>query len=177
MQVFLYFPSQSKSVRYLEVNLAQNIHLVLKKMSAITNVRYKSVRYIEVFLWELDRDSAGSLKRCPLYNMSAIDRFDCIYLFSSILIRRYVSGMSNKLPSPLQTTLNVSSVSFSGDVDWNISETHSAKCIFTWSFFGHSIRSDRCRFLGNFSGISRNFWQNEQLSITKERFQFFTNMF
>ena len=105
MQVFLYFPNQSKSVRYLEVNLAQNIHLVLKKMSAITNVRYKSVRYIEVFLWELDRDSAGSLKRCPLYNMSAIDRFDCIYLFSSILIRRYVSGMSNKLPSPLQTTL------------------------------------------------------------------------
>ena len=31
-----------------------------------TNVRYKSVRYIKVFLWEFDRDSTGSLKKCPL---------------------------------------------------------------------------------------------------------------
>ena len=31
-----------------------------------TNVRYKNVRYIEGFLWEFDRDSAGSLKKCPL---------------------------------------------------------------------------------------------------------------
>ena len=35
-------------------------------MSAITNIRYKSVCYIEVFLWEFDRDSVGSLKKCPL---------------------------------------------------------------------------------------------------------------
>ena len=32
-----------------------------KKMSAIANVRY-----IEVFPWKFDRDSAGSLKKCPL---------------------------------------------------------------------------------------------------------------
>ena len=34
--------------------------------SAKKSVRYKSVRYIEVFLWEFDRDSVGSLKKCPL---------------------------------------------------------------------------------------------------------------
>ena len=60
-----------------------------KKLSAITNVCYKSVRYLEVFLWELDRDSADSSKkvstitRCPLYSMSAIDRFDCIIFWKS----------------------------------------------------------------------------------------------
>ena len=37
-----------------------------KEVSAITNVRYKSRHYIEVFLWEFDRDSTGSLKKCPL---------------------------------------------------------------------------------------------------------------
>ena len=51
-----------------------------KIVSAITIIRYKSVRYIGVFLWELDRDLAGSTKKCPLQqgvsynNMSAIDR-------------------------------------------------------------------------------------------------------
>ena len=37
-----------------------------KKVSAIANVHYQNVRYIEVFLWKSDRDSAGSLKPCPL---------------------------------------------------------------------------------------------------------------
>ena len=37
-----------------------------KKVSAITDVRYKSVRYIEVFLEQFDHDSTGSLKTCPL---------------------------------------------------------------------------------------------------------------
>ena len=54
-----------------------------QKMSAISNVFYESVRYIEVFLWGFDRDSTNSLKKCPLlpgvrYNISAIDRSDCI---------------------------------------------------------------------------------------------------
>ena len=39
---------------------------MLKKVSALTNVRYKSVRYIEVFPWEFDRDSVNFLKKCPL---------------------------------------------------------------------------------------------------------------
>ena len=30
----------------------------------ITNVQYKSVHHIEVFSWEFDRDSVGSLKKC-----------------------------------------------------------------------------------------------------------------
>ena len=38
----------------------------LKKVSAITNVLYKSVRYIGIFLWEFDRDSVGSWKKYPL---------------------------------------------------------------------------------------------------------------
>ena len=38
-------------------------------MSAITNVRFKSVRHIGFFLWEFDRDLAGSLKK-----VSAITR-------------------------------------------------------------------------------------------------------
>ena len=37
-----------------------------QKVSAVTNVRYKRVRYIEVLLWEVDHDSEGSLKNCPL---------------------------------------------------------------------------------------------------------------
>ena len=37
-----------------------------EKVSAIIDVRYKSVHYIEVFLWEFDSDLAGSLKKCPL---------------------------------------------------------------------------------------------------------------
>ena len=54
---------------------------MLKKVSAIITVRYKSVRYVKVFLWKFDSDSTGYLKklsaisRCPLYSMSAIDRF------------------------------------------------------------------------------------------------------
>ena len=36
------------------------------KVPATTNVRYKSAGYIEVFLWEFDRDPAGSFKKCPL---------------------------------------------------------------------------------------------------------------
>ena len=52
-----------------------------KDVSVIKNICYKSVRYKEVFLWEFYRDSAGSLKRCPLYSMSAIGRFD---LFSKL---------------------------------------------------------------------------------------------
>ena len=35
-------------------------------MSAAAIVRYKRVRYIEVSLWEFDRDSAGSTKNFPL---------------------------------------------------------------------------------------------------------------
>ena len=34
----------------LEVNFDQKVHAVLKKVSAITNAGYKSVRYIKVFL-------------------------------------------------------------------------------------------------------------------------------
>ena len=34
----------------LLINFTKNLHSVLKKVSAITNVRYKSVHYIEVFL-------------------------------------------------------------------------------------------------------------------------------
>ena len=37
-----------------------------KKVSAIIDVRYKSVDYIEVFLWEIDLDLAGSFKKGPL---------------------------------------------------------------------------------------------------------------
>ena len=37
-----------------------------KEVSAITNVCYKSVRYIDVFLGVFDRDSTGSLKKCTL---------------------------------------------------------------------------------------------------------------
>ena len=37
-----------------------------KKLSTTTNVRYKSARSIDVFLWESDRDSAGSLNKFPL---------------------------------------------------------------------------------------------------------------
>ena len=55
-------------------------------VSAVTIVRYKIVHYIGVFLWEFDRDSAGSTKKCPLYSMSAIDRFDRIS--NSTLINR-----------------------------------------------------------------------------------------
>ena len=40
--------------------------LCSKKVSALANEYYKSVRYIEAFLWEFDCDSAGSLKKCPL---------------------------------------------------------------------------------------------------------------
>ena len=37
-----------------------------KKLSAVTNTRHKSVLYIEVFLWEFDRDLTGSLQKCSL---------------------------------------------------------------------------------------------------------------
>ena len=40
--------------------------LCSKKVSALGNKCYKSVRYVEVFLWEFDCDSAGSLKKFPL---------------------------------------------------------------------------------------------------------------
>ena len=61
-----------------------------KKVFAITNVRYKSVRYIEVFLWAwfgrfLKKISA--ITRCPLYSMSAIDRFDCT---NNLLVERFL---------------------------------------------------------------------------------------
>ena len=36
-----------------------------------------SVHNIGVFVWKFDRDSASSTKKCPLYSISAIDRFDC----------------------------------------------------------------------------------------------------
>ena len=51
-----------------------------KKVSAIANVPYKSVCYTEVYLWEFERDSASSLKKCPPLpgvRYIAIDRFDC----------------------------------------------------------------------------------------------------
>ena len=44
MHVFSFFPTNHRGVRYQEVNFAQNVHAVLKKVSATTNVRY-----IEVF--------------------------------------------------------------------------------------------------------------------------------
>ena len=37
-----------------------------KIVSDITSVRYESVRYIGGFLWEFDRDPAGSTRKCPL---------------------------------------------------------------------------------------------------------------
>ena len=37
-------------------------------MSPITFVCYKSIRYIEDFLWEFDRGSVGSTKKCSLLN-------------------------------------------------------------------------------------------------------------
>ena len=37
-----------------------------KAVSAIAIVHYERVRYIGVFLWEFDRHSVGSTKRCPL---------------------------------------------------------------------------------------------------------------
>lgn len=49
-------------------------------MSTVANVRYKSVRFTEVYLWEFDLDSADSLKKCrplPGVRYIAIDRFDC----------------------------------------------------------------------------------------------------
>ena len=33
---------------------------------SVNVARYKIVYYIEVFLWEIDRDSPGSLKKCLL---------------------------------------------------------------------------------------------------------------
>ena len=50
----------------MSTNFAQNVHAVLKKVPAIAIASYKSVRYIELFLWEFNLDSAGSLKKCPL---------------------------------------------------------------------------------------------------------------
>ena len=41
-------------------NFAQNVHAVLKK-----SVPYKKCP-LEAFLWEPDRHSSGSLKKCPL---------------------------------------------------------------------------------------------------------------
>ena len=78
MHVF-FFANESLGVRYKQVNFPQNVHTVLKKMSAI------SVCYIEIFLREFDRDSASSLKTCPLLpgvryiTCPIIDRFDCTH--------------------------------------------------------------------------------------------------
>ena len=38
---------------------------IFKKVSALTHVQYKSVRYIEVFPGEFDQYLVGSLKKCP----------------------------------------------------------------------------------------------------------------
>ena len=43
-----------------------------KKVSAITNVRYESVCNVEVYPWEFDRDSAGSLKSVRHYQVFVI---------------------------------------------------------------------------------------------------------
>ena len=37
-----------------------------KFVSAIAIVLYKRVRYIGMFLWDFDHESAGSAKKCPL---------------------------------------------------------------------------------------------------------------
>ena len=57
------------------------------------SVRYEGVRFIEVFLSEFDRDSAGSLKKCPLLpgvryiaGLTVLYRFDCIYF--DVIIRQ-----------------------------------------------------------------------------------------
>ena len=57
-----YFLNQS----YIEYPLLRGIFWPKYSRGAQKNVRYNYVRYIEVFPWKFDRDSAGSLKKCPL---------------------------------------------------------------------------------------------------------------
>ena len=56
MHLFSFFPTNQIVSAIWEVTFTQNVHAVLKR----------SVHYIEVFLWEFDRDSVGFLKKCPL---------------------------------------------------------------------------------------------------------------
>ena len=46
-----------------------------KFVSVITIARYT------VIFYDFDCDLAGSTKKCPLYSVSAIDRFDCTFIF------------------------------------------------------------------------------------------------
>ena len=43
MQVF-FFSQTIRGVRYVEVNFAQNVYVVLKKVVTVTNIGYKNVR-------------------------------------------------------------------------------------------------------------------------------------
>ena len=87
MHVFALFPTNHRVSAIKRQILPKIFTRCSKKVSAIANVRYKSVHYIEIFVWEFDRDSASPIKkvsaitRCTLYSMSAIDRFDCIRSF------------------------------------------------------------------------------------------------
>ena len=44
--------------------------------NAIANFLYKIVRYIEIFLRDLDCDQAGPFKRCPLF--SGLHQIECL---------------------------------------------------------------------------------------------------
>ena len=72
MHVFTFFPIDHMVSAIKRYIFPKMFTPCLKKMSATTNFHYKSVRYIEVFLWELDCDSAGSVKSVRFYQVSVI---------------------------------------------------------------------------------------------------------
>ena len=61
-------------------------------MSAVAIVRYKRVRYIEVTLWEFDRDSAGSTKNCPLLQGVGYIAYPLLTGLTVIIIIPYIFG-------------------------------------------------------------------------------------
>ena len=72
MHEFSFFLTNHKVSAIKKKILAKTFTRCSKKVSTIVNVRSKSVRYTEVFLWEFDRDLAGSLKNDHYYQVSVI---------------------------------------------------------------------------------------------------------
>ena len=68
MHVFALFPTNHRVSAIKKQILPKIFTRCSKKVSAIANVRYKSVHYIEVFVWEFDRDSASPIKKVSAVN-------------------------------------------------------------------------------------------------------------
>ena len=143
MHVFSFSPTNQIMSTIRRKTLPKMFTRCSKDVSVITNIRYKSVRYKEVFLWEFDRDSAGSLKRCPLYSMSAIDRFD---LFSKLTnnipeqweeFNQSLQNSTKTLPASLFLTLG----------KFKIFSTQNLKLYLTISLVNVNISTVNCRFI------------------------------